>query len=217
MPLGVILSAGGSAFEQIAEITKGSGIDFTVITSGPCAAEAVAARVGADHVRIANACKTEFSGRAAALASERGLSGFISYFDRLFTRDLFDVVPTFNVHPSLLPVFAGMRPVERAHAARVRLIGCTLHRVDQSIDGGPIVSQIARSVDPDWPLSRWMKIAYLMKVYCGLVWVSRYLQDGAARSTLNASYGLPSHWARSFAALQERENVRVVEFAGSAQ
>ena len=54
-----------------------------------------------------------------------------------------------NTHPSLLPAFPGGRAVRDALAHGVALTGCTVHFVDQTLDGGPIVAQEAVPVLPD--------------------------------------------------------------------
>ena len=48
-----------------------------------------------------------------------------------------------NIHPSLLPAFAGLHTHERALAAGVKLHGCTVHVVTAELDAGPIVAQAA--------------------------------------------------------------------------
>jgi len=48
-----------------------------------------------------------------------------------------------NIHPSLLPAFAGLATHERALAAGVKLHGCTVHFVTAELDNGPIVIQAA--------------------------------------------------------------------------
>ena len=48
-----------------------------------------------------------------------------------------------NIHPSLLPAFPGLDTHARARAAGVRLHGCTVHRVGQGVDEGPILAQAA--------------------------------------------------------------------------
>ena len=46
-----------------------------------------------------------------------------------------------NVHPSLLPAFPGLRAWEQALTHGAKVTGCTVHFVDETVDGGPIVLQ----------------------------------------------------------------------------
>ncbi len=54
-----------------------------------------------------------------------------------------------NVHPSLLPAFPGGHAVDDALTAGVAITGVTVHLVDETLDGGPIVLQEAVAVRPD--------------------------------------------------------------------
>ena len=61
---------------------------------------------------------------------------------RILTDTFLDASPrTLNVHPSLLPAFPGADAHEQVLDAGVSVTGCTVHVVDESIDGGPIVTQ----------------------------------------------------------------------------
>ena len=53
-----------------------------------------------------------------------------------------------NVHPSLLPAFPGLDTHVRALAAGVKLHGCTVHLVTQTMDEGPVLAQAAVPVLP---------------------------------------------------------------------
>src|SRR5437588_11323505 len=46
-----------------------------------------------------------------------------------------------NIHPSLLPLFPGLEPQKQALEHRVKTSGCTVHFVDETLDGGPIIAQ----------------------------------------------------------------------------
>ena len=53
-----------------------------------------------------------------------------------------------NIHPSLLPAFAGLDTHARAIAAGCRVHGCTVHWVTAEMDAGPIMGQAAVPVLP---------------------------------------------------------------------
>jgi phosphoribosylglycinamide formyltransferase-1 len=48
-----------------------------------------------------------------------------------------------NIHPSLLPAFPGLDTHRRALEAGVKLHGCTVHLVSETVDEGPILGQAA--------------------------------------------------------------------------
>ena len=55
-----------------------------------------------------------------------------------------------NVHPSLLPAFGGtLHAPAEALAYGVKVSGCTVHFVDETVDGGPIIAQAAVPVLDD--------------------------------------------------------------------
>jgi len=55
-----------------------------------------------------------------------------------------------NIHPALLPSFTGLHAQRQALEHGVKLAGCTVHFVDESLDGGPIILQrCVRVMDDD--------------------------------------------------------------------
>jgi phosphoribosylglycinamide formyltransferase-1 len=54
-----------------------------------------------------------------------------------------------NVHPALLPAFAGVNAIEQALAYGVKVGGVTVHFVDEGVDSGPIILQ--RSFELPYP------------------------------------------------------------------
>ncbi|HET9346497.1 MAG TPA: phosphoribosylglycinamide formyltransferase, partial [Candidatus Limnocylindrales bacterium] len=54
-----------------------------------------------------------------------------------------------NSHPSLLPAFPGAHAVRDALAHGAKVTGATVHLVDETLDGGPIVAQEAVAILPD--------------------------------------------------------------------
>jgi phosphoribosylglycinamide formyltransferase-1 len=74
------------------------------------------------------------------------LAGFM----RVLTPRFLDRYPLriVNTHPSLLPAFTGSDAPAQAVAHGVKLSGVTVHFVDASLDGGPIIAQVAVPVLP---------------------------------------------------------------------
>jgi len=54
-----------------------------------------------------------------------------------------------NTHPSLLPAFPGIHGAQQALDYGVKVTGCTIHFVDTSLDGGPIIAQAIVPVHDD--------------------------------------------------------------------
>jgi phosphoribosylglycinamide formyltransferase 1 len=70
---------------------------------------------------------------------------------RVVTQVLIDAFPNklINIHPSLLPSFPGIKAIEQALAAQVKITGCTVHLVSLVVDSGPILLQAAVPVLAD--------------------------------------------------------------------
>ena len=54
-----------------------------------------------------------------------------------------------NIHPSLLPSFPGLDAQKHALEHGVKSTGCTVHFVDETLDGGPIILQRVVPVHQD--------------------------------------------------------------------
>ncbi|MDE7160051.1 MAG: phosphoribosylglycinamide formyltransferase [Muribaculaceae bacterium] len=54
-----------------------------------------------------------------------------------------------NIHPALLPAFPGAHAIRDAFEYGVKVYGVTIHYIDETIDGGTIVSQAAVPYDGD--------------------------------------------------------------------
>jgi len=75
------------------------------------------------------------------------LAGFMRllspYFIRRFKHRIM------NIHPALLPNFPGEDAQQQAFDYGVKVSGCTVHFVDEGVDTGPIIIQLAVPVEED--------------------------------------------------------------------
>ncbi len=62
---------------------------------------------------------------------------------RVLSREFIDAYRgrILNIHPSLLPSFPGLDAQQQALDHGVEFSGCTVHFVDETLDGGPIIAQ----------------------------------------------------------------------------
>ncbi len=167
--VGIIYSSGGSAFEAAATAIRDMPIEWVVCTDRDCGGEQVAQRLGITPIRIADRDKASFSRRAAELLLARNVDAALLFFDRLVSRELYSALPVFTINPALLPAFPGIDAVSKARKAGVRIMGATLHLVNEGVDTGPILAQVSDVVDPQWPEALWMRMSYRQKV-CLTLW-----------------------------------------------
>jgi phosphoribosylglycinamide formyltransferase-1 len=75
------------------------------------------------------------------------LAGFMRLLSATFIRQFAGRI--LNIHPSLLPAFAGLDAQHQAFEHGVKIAGCTVHFVDEDLDSGPIILQSAVPVVDD--------------------------------------------------------------------
>ena len=75
------------------------------------------------------------------------LAGYIRLLSSWFVESFRERI--LNIHPSLLPSFPGLDAQKQAIEYGVKWTGCTVHLVDDTLDGGPIVAQHAIPVFDD--------------------------------------------------------------------
>jgi phosphoribosylglycinamide formyltransferase 1 len=70
---------------------------------------------------------------------------------RVLSREFIDAYRgrILNIHPSLLPSFPGLDAQQQALDHAATSSGCTVHLVDETLDGGPIIAQRAVPVYQD--------------------------------------------------------------------
>ena len=59
-----------------------------------------------------------------------------------------------NIHPSLLPAFAGASAYAQAYERGTKIVGVTSHYVTENLDQGPIIFQDSFKVDPNDTLEK---------------------------------------------------------------
>lgn len=75
------------------------------------------------------------------------LAGFMRILSPYFVNEFKNCI--MNIHPSLLPSFGGAHAHRDVLAYGVKVSGCTVHFVDEGMDSGPIIMQVAVSVLDD--------------------------------------------------------------------
>ena len=67
------------------------------------------------------------------------LAGYMRLLSRYFIESYRNRI--LNIHPSLLPSFPGLDAHRQVIEHGVKWTGCTVHFVDETLDGGPIIGQ----------------------------------------------------------------------------
>ncbi len=131
----------------------GGGI-VLVLADQPCAALLFAREEGIPVVVVPPADQPSREDWDRAVGRALGSAGadlvVLTGFMRVLGRAVTDAYPgrMLNVHPSLLPAFPGKDAIGDALAAGVAVTGVTVHLVDETLDGGPIVAQEAVAIVP---------------------------------------------------------------------
>jgi phosphoribosylglycinamide formyltransferase-1 len=149
--LGILLSGRGSNFVAIADsIDAGriadARIAVVISNSADAPGVATARQRGLNAVVIPSKGKPreEHDRAVVAVLNQHNvelvcLAGYMRllspWFVQQFPRRIL------NIHPSLLPAFAGLEAQEQAFAYGVKVSGCTVHFVDEELDHGPIIVQ----------------------------------------------------------------------------
>ena len=153
----VLVSGEGSNLQAILDTVHGhEGIEVVGVGSNRADARGLERARGAG-VETAVFPRDEFADRPArdvAMAEwidSRGvqlvvLAGYMELLSPEFVQRYTGRL--INVHPSLLPSFPGLHAIQQAIDYGVRVMGVTVHFVDEGVDTGPIIAQEAFEVDP---------------------------------------------------------------------
>lgn len=156
--LAILASGTGSNFEALLQAATDGRIPAhiaLVLTNNPNAGVAhLAEKAG---IPLWARSHKDFSGRAefdsAMLAAMESasvtavvLAGYMRLLSPHFIRAYAGKI--LNIHPSLLPAFAGGKGIADSLDYGVRLAGCSVHFVTEEMDTGPIIIQAALPVLP---------------------------------------------------------------------
>jgi phosphoribosylglycinamide formyltransferase 1 len=186
MRLGILISGRGSNFEAIANSIARRKLDAEiaiVISNRANAAGIELARERGIPLRVIASAGMDRETYDKLLIDELRthevdlvcLAGFM----RLLSADFIRAFPNrvLNIHPSLLPAFAGLDAQRQALEYGVRITGCTVHFVDEFLDSGPIIIQAAVPVlDADTVESLSARI--LLQEHAIYSQAIRYIVDG---------------------------------------
>lgn len=154
--VGVLASGNGSNFQALHEACACGYADariecvLTDKADADVMQRAGAAGVEAVYVDPRSACaREEYDKQLGWHLDQHGVdlvcgAGFMRVLSASFVRER----NVLNVHPSLLPAFPGLRAIDRAFDAGVKVTGVTVHLMDDGLDTGPIVAQRAVDVPP---------------------------------------------------------------------
>jgi phosphoribosylglycinamide formyltransferase 1 len=156
MRVGVLASGEGTNLQALLDRVHGAVVDVVAVASDQPAARALE-RARAAGVEAAVFERGEFPGRRqrdAAIADWLDarevalvvLAGYMAILTEGFIGRFRDRV--INVHPSLLPAFPGLAAVQQAIDHGVKLVGVTVHFVDEGVDTGAIILQRAIDLPP---------------------------------------------------------------------
>jgi len=138
--LGVMCSGNGTNFQNIVtnQICNHHEVVLMIHNKKKCGAAKRANKYGIPHYYVHH--KDE--DRMIELFDEYNVDLIIlaGYMRVLKKPDEF-TCPIINVHPSLLPKYKGLHAVEQAIESGDKITGCTVHYVNEELDGGQIIKQ----------------------------------------------------------------------------
>ena len=138
MRIGVMCSGNGTNFENILRTCTKHEVVVMIHNKKKCGALKRAAKFGVPHCYV-NA-KDEDRMIELFKVWRVDLIVLAGYMRIIKNPDAFPA-PIINVHPSLLPKYKGLHAVEQAMDAGEEYTGCTVHYVNEELDGGEIILQ----------------------------------------------------------------------------
>lgn len=153
MKLGVLVSGNGTNLQALLDAQRSGTLapgTIAVVVSNKAGVHALdraaAAHVPSVVVDHRGQSREAFeSALLGVLAAHEVEAVILAGFMRVLTAHFVDRFPLriINTHPSLLPAFPGVDAPAQALAHGAKVAGVTVHFVDASLDGGPIIAQVA--------------------------------------------------------------------------
>ena len=133
-------SGNGTNFQNIVtnQLCNHHEVVLMIHNTKKCGAVKRATKYGIPHVRIPH--KNEDDMIKLFEVYEVDLIILAGYMRVLKKPSAFPC-PIINVHPSLLPKYKGLHAVEQAIESGDKVTGCTVHYVNEKLDGGEIIKQ----------------------------------------------------------------------------
>ena len=138
MRLGVMCSGNGTNFENIVRTCRQDEVVLMIHNKSKCGAVKRADKLGIPHVNIKSANEHEII--ALFKAWRVDLIILAGWMKILKDPSAFHC-PIINIHPSLLPKYKGVNAIEKAFESGDNVTGCTVHYVNEELDGGEIIDQ----------------------------------------------------------------------------
>ena len=147
MRIGVMCSGNGTNFENIVRYPQMKHeVVLMIHNTKHCGAIEKSAKFGIPHCRIAHKDEDQMIKLFKAWRVDLIiLAGYM----RVLKNPAAFPCPIINVHPSLLPKYKGLHAVEQAINAGESVTGCTVHYVNEELDGGEIIMQGEVPILPD--------------------------------------------------------------------
>jgi len=147
MRLAVLCSGNGTNFENILRSCWEDEVVIMIHNVENCGAVKRANKFGIPHCFIEHEDEDLMIMTLKAMDVDLIiLAGYMRILSKKFV-DSFDKI--INVHPSLLPKYKGLNAVEQAMEAGEIETGCTVHYVNEELDGGEIIMQGEVAILPE--------------------------------------------------------------------
>ena len=144
--LGVMCSGNGTNFENIVRSCNEHEVMLMIHNKKKCGAAKRAAKFGINHCYVSHKNEDEMIELFKVWNVDLIiLAGYM----RVIKNPSKFPAPMINVHPSLLPKYKGLHAVEQAMEAGEQKTGCTVHYVNEELDGGEIIMQGEVPILPD--------------------------------------------------------------------